>query len=286
MNNFNLSLVECYKINSLVMCNPVIKSSDKVTKSHMHNYYQYVYVLDDTNSFLLVGNNKIYLKKNHIYLIKPKSLHYFEIFEDSFNLIECKFNCDDSMLKDRLNSLPLVLDCNEQLIHKVLETIIFELQNNQYHDEYVFLKVYELLLLLNRINAENEISNKKSTTFQQLKQKKLDPVIDYITTNYYNPDLDIDTLASIAHFEKAYFSKEFKKLYQATPIQYLNTIRLQVALNLLEYSNLKIYEISEKVGFKSFNAFNKSFKKAYNISPTLYKESIKASIDHKYKKDN
>jgi AraC-like DNA-binding protein len=286
LNNFGLELIECYFTKANPADNPLLKNCDKISTGHSHNYFQYVYILDDANACLIIEGERYLLKKNNIYLIKPHTIHSFEITQNTINMLECKFFTANKEILDILNFLPNHLTCTDNKILNILKEIVLELKDKSYKDSYIYLKLYEIILLLNRIKIKDRHLLNNSETpknrFEELKQNKFDNLIDFIKNNYYDSELTIDALASVVHLEKTYFSKAFKKVYNTSPMQYLNIIRLQHALNFLEYTNYSIIEISDKVGFKSFNAFINAFKKTYKISPKDYRIKIKEKIKEKY----
>ena len=225
------------------------------------------------------------LKKNNIYLIKPHTLHHFELSKDAINMLECKFSATGEVL-NTANFLPEILTCPDNRVFNILKEIVNELKDNRYKDSYIYVKLYELILTLNRIKSDShELFDKTSVSrFEELKQNKFENLIEFIKNNYYDCELTVEDFASIVHLEKTYFSKAFKKVYNLSPMLYLNLIRLQHAQNLLEYTNDSIIEISDKVGFKSFNAFIRAFKKTYKISPKDYRIKIREKIKEKYDK--
>ena len=89
-------------------------------------------------------------------------------------------------------------------------------------------------------------------------------------------------MADFMHMEKGYFSKQFKKAFNITPMHYLNLVRIQNSLNLLEYTNLSIDRISEQLGFSCQNSYQKAYKKHFEITPKQYREKVKHEFKTKY----
>ena len=58
-----------------------------------------------------------------------------------------------------------------------------------------------------------------------------------------------------------------KKELGATFSQYLTSVRMNKAIELLQNSDHKVYEIAEEVGYQNFSYFSTSFKKQFGISP-------------------
>jgi AraC-like DNA-binding protein len=78
----------------------------------------------------------------------------------------------------------------------------------------------------------------------------------------------------------------FRELFQITPYKYLVKLRLEKARELLEESDDTVQQISDKVGFESYNGLSVAFKSAYQLSPTQYRkwlESGQSDLVYAYK---
>ncbi|WP_232280783.1 helix-turn-helix transcriptional regulator [Chloroflexus aggregans] len=68
------------------------------------------------------------------------------------------------------------------------------------------------------------------------------------------------------------FAARFSALIGEGPIAYLTRWRMQLAARLLiEYPNVRINEIAERVGYHSEAAFSKAFKRAIGVAPSKYR---------------
>ena len=72
---------------------------------------------------------------------------------------------------------------------------------------------------------------------------------------------------------EAYLIREFRKKYAVSPYQYLLTRKLDIARQLLRYSNLSIKEIAEQLCFSDQYYFSNYFKKAFGVSPKFFKQN-------------
>lgn len=55
---------------------------------------------------------------------------------------------------------------------------------------------------------------------------------------------------------------------------YIDSLRINYSKELLGQNQLKVYEISEKVGYKNVDYFHKKFKKYVDMSPAEYRKSL------------
>ena len=96
----------------------------------------------------------------------------------------------------------------------------------------------------------------------------------YVKAHYADEDLSIGRLCQHLHISTGYFSNIFKKETKTTFVNYLLGIRMEVAQELLTMTDLKAFEIAEKVGFSDPNYFSFCFKKRFGQSPKEFRNSV------------
>ena len=95
-------------------------------------------------------------------------------------------------------------------------------------------------------------------------------VIEYIQKNYAN---DISNASIGAHFNyhPNYINRSMLNSTGQSLHQYVISVRVLHALELIQTTDMSITEIAKAVGFKSIKHFSQSFKKIYGFSPTHFK---------------
>jgi AraC-like DNA-binding protein len=106
--------------------------------------------------------------------------------------------------------------------------------------------------------------------------RELWPVIQYMHANFEKP-IERDTLAELACLSPAQFHHVFKQTTGATPIDYLRSIRIRHAQQLLITSAQSVYEIARHCGYEDPFVFSKAFKRVCNTSPREYRATIQRS---------
>lgn len=81
------------------------------------------------------------------------------------------------------------------------------------------------------------------------------------------------------YVNKFVFCRQFKKYTGMTFNQYIRTGRLLKARDLLTNTDIKIYELSARLGFQDESYFGYVFKKEFGISPTSYRLSSRNPAD-------
>ncbi|MGG1573484.1 response regulator transcription factor [Fictibacillus sp. NRS-1165] len=129
----------------------------------------------------------------------------------------------------------------------------------------------ELKTLLNatiaRWEIEHPVTFASITSHQQLMEKAL----HYIQQNYTS-DLTLQKIADYSFISKNYFSLLFKKYMDQNFIDYVISLRVKKAEDLLANTSLKVYEVAHKSGFNDVKYFSKLFKKLTGLSPVDFRE--------------
>lgn len=97
--------------------------------------------------------------------------------------------------------------------------------------------------------------------------------MDYIET-HFDQDISMNEVAESVYLNPWYFSELFKEKTGITFTDFLTNVRLENAKKLLRTSNLKNFEIAEKVGFENASYFNAVFKKKVGLTPRTYRQMI------------
>ena len=85
-------------------------------------------------------------------------------------------------------------------------------------------------------------------------------------------ELDLDSLASMAHMSRRNFTRAFRDAIGHSPIEYLIRLRITRAMELLSHSEMNVTEIAFQTGFHDSNYFARQFRKATSLSPSEYKK--------------
>jgi len=88
----------------------------------------------------------------------------------------------------------------------------------------------------------------------------------------------LDELANIVNLSIWRLCHLFRSETGVSPIQYLKSLRLERARDLLETSLLSIREIAKSIGLDDQSHFVRDFKKVYGASPTSYRMRFQRAL--------
>ena len=101
--------------------------------------------------------------------------------------------------------------------------------------------------------------------------KTLQTAIEFITDNWNN-DFSVVDLAKKCCVSESTLYHLFQKELGQTPVNFLNSIKINMAIKYLEGSNYSISTISRLVGFNSENHFRKVFTDITGTTPLKYRK--------------
>lgn len=101
---------------------------------------------------------------------------------------------------------------------------------------------------------------------------RLRPVITYISEHYCEK-IYVEKLSDMINVSPDYFTKMFKTSIGKTPIDYINGLRVNKAMELLYSTKKSMAEIADEIGFCNPNYFHKIFKQYIDVSPLAYRKA-------------
>ena len=99
-------------------------------------------------------------------------------------------------------------------------------------------------------------------------------VLDIMKKEMGNPDLNVDSLASMMGLGRSQFYRKIKALTNYSPVELLRNLRLKQAREMLTTTEKTIGEIAYEVGFSSPAYFTRCYREAFDETPTELRERI------------
>ena len=107
-------------------------------------------------------------------------------------------------------------------------------------------------------------------TITPLDQQLIEKAIAIVEDNINETEFSVEELASSLNISRSYFYKKMIKITGKKPIEFIKTIRMKRAQQLLTESQMQISEIAYILGYNSPKVFSKHFKDEFNISPSEF----------------
>ena len=141
-----------------------------------------------------------------------------------------------------------------------------------------YLKAQINTLLENRKHimdfyASSPLSHIKSIGHSKIDMDFITRLDQLIVANISDPDLNVDFLIKELGMSRSSLYRKIKDLSNLKPNELINVTRLKRAAELLTTCDYKIFEVAERVGYRSQTSFGRSFQKQFSMTPTQYMSS-------------
>ena len=204
----------------------------------------------DNDRYKVDSSKLLFVEQNQEISVLSNNVSYFiinfkgEIVADLFNL-------------DIVGKKNIFVDINDDL-RKVLFDIFSYYQKNNCINLYILGLFYQVVYFINnQLIQENTFINENV---------HIRHAIRYMEINYAQ-NIGIIDIASACKLNPNYLTNLFQKELGVSPIQYLISIRMSHAKNLLVARRYTLQEIGLRVGYKTASYFSQAFKKFYGMSP-------------------
>lgn len=190
------------------------------------------------------------------------------------------------LCKEKLNEELSKIDSEEDLRLHITElnTFLYTTYIIKYQKNYnqTFINNREKILNAKGDEALREISNEILDSYRDISvevlqnndDKLIREVINEINENYFNK-VTLKQISDNHNVTENYLCRLFSEKTGYRFCEYLNSLRVKKAKEMLIEGSKSLDYISDVCGFSSQSHFSVTFKKYYNISPGKYKLAIK-----------
>lgn len=141
-------------------------------------------------------------------------------------------------------------------------------------DEFILKKcLYEDIcsgLLLQFLATAGRLSEFIEKEINLNIEKNMDSICKYIHNNYWENN-SIQYFADMCHLSVSRFSHAFKESTGLSPKNYIILTKINIAIGLIESTNLSMADIATAIGIEDVNYFSRLFKKHTGHTPTFYR---------------
>jgi len=189
--------------------------------------------------------------------------------------------CKKIKQDQRTRHIPVVLltalTSEEQQLHGI-ETGAADYMTKPFNFEILVSKIKNLLRQQQSLKQTfTKQVAVKTTTIQIASpdEKFVQDALVIVEKNISNSDFSVEELSRALLLSRAAVYKRLFVLTGKTPIEFIRSVRLQRAVQLLEKSKLSIAEVAYETGFNSPKYFSKYFKTEYGKLPSAWQADAK-----------
>jgi YesN/AraC family two-component response regulator len=225
------------------------------------------------SGIVMFSGEQIPVSGDQFFIIpKGEKFKFYSVINENSKLLVVHFNGKNSALLEKEFSVVrnLIPSVNNRVANR--EMLFDEIFNNLskgFHDEnleYVNFCFGHLL-------ATFIYANKTSDDLADESNPVIRHAIDYMNKNL-NLKLSLNQISKEAGYSPTYFTTLFKKETNYSPLSYFSHLKIVKACEFLDYTRIKVKEISFTLGYTDPFYFTKDFKKKMGLSPRQYRKRV------------
>jgi YesN/AraC family two-component response regulator len=225
------------------------------------------------SGIVMISGEQIPVSGDQFFIIpKGEVFKYYSVINENSKLLVVHFNGKNSALMGKGFSVVrnLIPSVNNLVANR--EMLFDEIFNNLskgFHDEnleYVNFCFGHLL-------ATFIYANKTSDDLAEESNPVIRRAIDFMNKSLHLK-LSLNQISKEAGYSSTYFTTLFKKETNYSPLSYFSHLKIVKACEFLDYTRIKVKEISFSLGYTDPYYFTKDFKKKMGLSPRQYRKRV------------
>ncbi len=181
----------------------------------------------------------------------------------------------------RMNSCTNTLSEVKMLLSDIFLSIKQEMLRKYPDAQFRFPANYTVLYLIEHSERLDDVLDFYNTQFESIMNSIGDStgnnilydIIYYVNHNFQD-NIKLEGIAKLFGYNSSYLGKLFSKKVGESFNSYLDYVRVSHSKILLAQGNMKIYEISERVGYKNVDYFYKKFRSITGTTPADYRRRL------------
>ena len=249
---------------------------------HSHKYYEFHHLISGSMK-LTCDNGEYIINPNEAYIVSPNALHYLLPLEEktlkssfcfSFSKINRKTNYDlYGMLQSAFSTLDNVTKIPVTSDYIFFLNKILSLFYSEENIDRIKVKTYFLLLLTDvaeSLSPAVTVAHEDNDASISEAEARHFVAEEFLRRNF-NKNITISDLANTLHLSTKQASRIFYNEFGQSFKDYLANMRLTSAKSLLSETDMSVFEVSENVGYGTYNGFFTMFKAKTGLSPQEYR---------------
>jgi len=234
--------------------------------------YILIYCIEG-NGFMQVGGNDFVLNENQLIILPANIPHSYTADEANpwtIYWVHFKGNLASHFVQGLNKPTDIKSTINSRINERIaLFEEIFTTIQYGYSKQNLHYAITVFYHFLGTIRYVDQFVNARMN--EPNKSDLIETAIYYMKENI-EKKLSIKDAAKFIGYSPSHFSKVFTETIGITPNEYFNLIKIQKACELLQKTNMKINQISYKIGIQDNYYFSRLFKKIMKVSPREYRK--------------
>lgn len=244
-------------------------NGDWYSMPHIHNFTEFFFVVGGSGEFQ-IRNDSYAISTGDMVLLNPQVEHTETSYvEDPLEYIV--LGIEGVKLVTSLDSVEgfSIIHFHDaaENIANYLHCILAEAKRHDSGYEDVCQSLLNILLI--NLMRRTKITPRTEDEVESASPKAL-AAKAYIDS-HFRENISLQDIADATDSNKYYLSHIFSQAYGISPLQYVQTLRLEDSKYLLRTTNYSLKQIASMAGFSSISYFTQRFSKVENMTPSSYR---------------
>lgn len=242
------------------------------------NQYILIYCVSGMGWFEVDGVKHVLKPEHFVILPKFRSHKYGSNHDDPWSIYWLHFDGSlaNFFLSESINPIQLKPQIDSRIEDRLnlFEEIFLTLRNGYSKNnlDYSISVLFHFLGTLKYIGAFRENNYKPIKEISEI--GKIDDAIHYMRENLHKK-ISLEDIFMFVDMSRSHFTAVFHRKTGFPPLQYFVQLKIQQACHYLDFTDMKVNEISTKMGFEDPLYFSRIFTKNMGLSPTEYRKKMK-----------
>jgi len=256
-----------------------IEKNNKRKSGHsIAEYFELIFIKEGKGDIIIDGHTYVF-NKNSIIFISPEKIYSLaftqkcsvDYYRLSFHIYKKELQKNKIFLveSETFSHSPIKIFYEENEVIPLAEELYTLFAKKEGRNLFLQRALLERLFFY-LITCSKHLSKKDT-------RMAIEETREYID-KYFDTKISIDLLAQKADLSAKYYSEIFKREYGVGVVEYLTSVRLNKAKELLIKTDKNICTIAKIVGYSDEFYLSRKFKKGIGISPSLYRKKRKMKI--------
>ena len=175
----------------------------------------------------------------------------------------------------------LELGADDYITKPFSSTYLLARVENLLTQRHKLQELYRAQLMENYTSKDKKVVEKTERPEMSASDRKfMDKLVKLMNDNMDNGDMVVDDLVRELAVSRSVFFKKLKSLTGLAPIEFIKSMRVNRAAELIEEGEYNMTQISYMVGINDPRYFSKCFKQQFGMTPTEYKEKLAHGHTH------
>lgn len=251
-------------------CISIVHKRSRHFPPHIHEAMECVYVTSGTLE-LGVGTELFHMEKGDFAIVFPNIIHHYQVFDSGENRAIYIFldpSLSSVFYEDLQKLSPEYPIIEKDKVHADVHNAVMELAGNKKCTP-MLIQAY-MQIILAHVFSEMHMVDKGDIGGNDI----IYHTVEYVAKNF-KEEMSLEKMARDLGISKYVLSRLFAKTFHCNYNQYVNRVRLDYAVLLIENTNSSITTICMESGFESQRTFNRVFKERYKMTPREYRNQTR-----------